>query len=217
VLQNKLLVEQTHAKIQEQRLALSRDLHDSLGAHLTLISSVVDGLKLHTANGNELVAHKINALSEFSESSISELKSTLWVLNEEVINMQHLKIKLLNFISAAAEAMEHITFRSTFKVDDNTLLNSKQAVHIYRLVQEIVNNAMKYANASEITITAQQENNTLTLHVNDNGNGFDYELVKEKSYGLQNIISRIKSINGEVAIKSSIGEGTQYTLHINLS
>lgn len=215
-LENELLKEQTYSKMQEQRLEISRDLHDSLGAQLTFINSILDGLKNSSAKLDEVVNSKINTLSDFSENSITELKNTLWVLNSKEINLDDLKKKILNFIKNASEAKEDVKFNFNFDVSENFDLNSKQAVNLFRAVQEIVNNALKYADASEIKIDVQQNDNTLAIKITDNGKGFDYEKEKNKSFGLTNIQNRILEVEGNLNIETSVGKGTKYEIDIKL-
>lgn len=216
VLENELLKEQTHSKMQEQRLEISRDLHDSVGAQLTLINSILDGLKSASSKLDATVNSKINTLSDFSENSIAELKNALWVLNSKEIYLDDLKSKILNFIRHASEAKDDVQFNFNFDVSENFNLNSRQAVNLFRAVQEIVNNALKYADASEIKIDAVQHEKNLTLKITDNGKGFDYNKEKNKSYGLRNIESRIAEVNGKVNLETESGKGTEYKIEMQL-
>lgn len=215
-LENELLEEQTYSKIQEQRLEISRDLHDSLGAQLTFINSIIDGLKNSSAKLDEVMKSKINTLSDFSENSIAELKNTLWVLNSKEINLDDLKKKILNFIKSASEAKEDVKFNFTFDVSENLSLNSKQAINLFRAVQEIINNALKYADASEIKMDVQQNGSTLAIQIADNGKGFDYIKEKNRSFGLTNIQNRILEVGGNLNIETSVGNGTKYEVNIKL-
>jgi|GEM_PF-956887 len=223
-LENELLKEQTHSKIQEQRLEISRDLHDSLGAQLTFINSILEGLKNASSRFDETVNSKINTLSNFSESSIIELKNTLWVLNSKEIYLDDLKNKILNFIKNASEAREDVKFNFSFDVSENFNLNSKQAVNLFRAIQEIINNALKYANATEIKIDVLQNNSPtspnadryLNIKIADNGIGFDYEKEKNKSFGLRNIQSRITAINATMNLKTALSQGTEYLIQLKV-
>jgi signal transduction histidine kinase len=62
----------------------------------------------------------------------------------------------------------------------------------------------------------QQNKNNLSIKISDNGKGFDYEKEKNKSFGLQNIESRITAINGTITLETAIEEGTMYTIQIEL-
>ena len=215
-LENELLKEHIHSKIQEQRLEISRDLHDSLGAQLTFVNSILDGLKNNASQLDDTTRSKINTLSDFSENSITELKNTLWVLNSKEIKLEDLRVRILNFIKNASEAKEDVKFNFDFDASENLKLNSKQAINLFRAIQEIINNALKYAGASEIDINIQQNSNQLAIKIADNGKGFDFQKEKNKSFGLQNIQSRITAINATINLETAIEKGTVYTIKIEL-
>lgn len=213
LLENRLLQEEAQIQMQQQRLEISRDLHDSLGSQLTLMNTVLDSIKADSRL-DEKTNSKIRKLSDFSEDSISELKSVLWVLNTNEIRMKDLKYKLLNLIKNAGEAKEDMQFLLNMNVNENKPLSGKQAINIFRVVQEIVNNAIKYSEAEVIKINLFEENNALCLNISDNGNGFDLETEKSKSFGLNNIQYRIEEIGGFVKISSS--GGTTFNIQIPL-
>lgn len=215
-LENELLQEQANVKMKEQRLEISRDLHDSIGSQLTFINSILDGIKSSSSTLDDKINSKINTLSDFSENSIAELKSVLWVLNSNEIHLQDLKSKLLNLIQNAGEAKENLKFRFDFDAKDNFQLGSKQAVNLFRVTQEIINNAMKYAKANEIKISVKQSDEVLLLQISDDGIGFDLEKAKNKSFGLTNIQNRISELGGKVAIETSEGNGTRYNIEAPL-
>ena len=215
-LENKLLEEQANAKIQEQRLEISRELHDSLGSQLTFISSILDGMKNSPAKMDETVNSKINTLSDFSENSINELKNTIWALNAKELKLDDLKMKLLNFIKNAAEAKEDVRFNFDFDVANNFQLNSKQAINLFRAFQEIINNALKYAKAKNISASVKQNGNNLKIGIADDGIGFNMAEAEQKSYGIGNIKSRIAEINGKLNINTAPNKGTNYQIEIGL-
>ncbi|MCB9032828.1 MAG: hypothetical protein H6553_03240 [Chitinophagales bacterium] len=213
-LENQLEKEQTNLKIQNQRIEISRDLHDSLGSQLIFMNSILDNLKSSDAIDNDVVKNKINTLSDFSENAISELKNTLWAMHSSNICLEDIRLKMLNFVNCATEAKEDIHFHLNFNILQNKQLDTKVAINIFRVFQEIINNAIKYADASSITIDLQQTKSSLLLQITDNGKGFDYELAKEKSYGLTNIENRIVEIKGKIEIKTAPKQGTYYKLEI---
>lgn len=215
-LENELIQQQANTKIQEQRLEISRDLHDSIGSQLTFINSILDGIKSSSSILDDKINSKINTLTDFSENSMAELKSVLWVLNSNEIYLQDLKLRLLNLIQNAGSAKKDLKFQFDFDVKDNLLLNSKQAVNLFRVTQEIVNNTIKYANANEIKIQIMQSENYLRLQISDDGIGFDLEKEKNKSFGLTNIQKRISELNGKVNIETSEGNGTKYEINVKL-
>ena len=207
---------ESEKQIQDQRLEIARDLHDSLGAQLTFIAAVSDGIKRNAVSGNEILRNKADTLTEFTENAISELKNALWVLNAEAIRLDDLKNKLLNFVKAAGEAREDVAFHFQFSIQDNFTVDSKWAVNIFRMVQEIINNASKYAEAKDLWINASQTGALLKLEIRDNGIGFDRETVKTNSYGLSNLQQRVQTMEGVMRMETEKGEGTNYFIEIPL-
>lgn len=215
-LENEILQEQNYIKLQEQRLDISRNLHDSIGAQLTFIQSIADSLKNSKDIPNTMYNEKLKQLSQHSENAILELRNTLWILHAESITLNDLKSKLLNFINQAAETFEHIEFNFQFDVLEEKKISSKFAIHVLSIVQELVNNAIKYANASQINITLTELSNTLSIQVNDNGIGFDVDSMQHKSYGLSNIQNRVKLMEGTLTINAQPQEGAMYLIQSNL-
>ena len=212
LLENELLQEQTLNVAQEQRLQISRDLHDSLGAQLTFVNTVLDGIKKSNASIDESLKSRINTVSEFSENAVRELKNTLWVMNSKEINISDLKFRIANYINSAAEAKEEVRFKFSFETFDNRQIQSKTAMNIFRVIQEIVSNAIKYSNASEVSVSLHQNDGELLIDVSDNGVGFDIDAMKTKSFGLNNIYKRVSDMQGTVELVSEKGLGTQYKI-----
>lgn len=215
-LENQLLQEQTHSKIQEQRLEISRELHDSLGSQLTFIKSVSDSLLNASEKSNNNLNARINTLSEFSENSIAELKNTIWALNSQQLNLSELKLKMLNFISSASEAKESMQFHFLFNIVSDYQLSSRQAINLFRVFQEILNNTIKYAEAKDVFIDISQIEKNLTIKISDNGIGFNFEEAKKKSFGLTNIQNRIEELKGKFSVETSEGNGTTYLIKLEL-
>jgi signal transduction histidine kinase len=96
---------------------------------------------------------------------------------------------------------------------DNNRFHQPLETTVYRIAQELINNALKHANASEIMVQLMQDNNRLHLTVQDNGIGFDHQKVDiQKSSGLQNLKARAESFNGTLEISSKQGEGTEISV-----
>lgn len=216
ILENKLLEEKSNYKIQEQRLNISRELHDSVGSQLTFIISILDNMKNSTAKLDNTMDKKIETLSNFANKSITELRDTIWVLNSKNIDLNELKNRILNFINNADESTENIQFYFNFDVINNVQLSSKQAINLFRIVQETVNNAIKHADATDIHIIINQLNSSLEMIAADNGIGFNFEEKKNKSFGLTNIQNRLSEINGTLEVQPAKYKGTKYCMKINL-
>ncbi|WP_026724910.1 tetratricopeptide repeat-containing sensor histidine kinase [Flavobacterium sasangense] len=215
-LENKLLEEQSNYKIQEQRLDISRELHDNVGSQLTFIISILDNLKSSSVQFDDAIDKKIDTLTNFANKSISELRDTIWVLNSKQLSLFELKTRMTNFIKDASESVDTISFHFDFDIQNDVQLSSKQAINLYRILQEIVNNAIKHANAKDISVSISQIENELQIKISDNGIGFDYESQKRKSFGLTNIKNRIQEINGNLEVESNETKGTNYSIKVKL-
>ena len=202
-------------QLHEQRLTISRDLHDNIGAQLTFVISSVDNLKF----GNQITDSKINnqltKISDFTKSTIVELRDTIWAMNTNEFTFDDLRSRIFNFIEKAKSAKEDVNF--IFQVDD-TLKDQKFSsiigINLYRTMQEAVNNAVKYAQADEISLKVQDQNSTIKIDIQDNGNGFDIETT-EFGNGLYNMQKRIEEVGGKLEITSALNKGT--TISILLS
>ena len=195
---------------------ISRELHDNVGSQLTFIISILDNLKGSSVQFDEVIDKKIDTLSNFANKSISELRDTIWVLNSKQLSLSELKSRMLNFIRDARESVDTIRFHFDFEIESDVELSSKQAINLYRILQEIVNNAIKHADAKDIFVAISQVENALQIKIQDNGVGFDYEAKKKKSFGLSNIHNRIQEINGTLNVESSKESGTSYVIQIQL-
>ncbi len=195
-------------QIQAQRLEIARDLHDSLGSQLTFIASASDGLKRNIAYLDENLKARADTLTNFTDSAIAELKNALWVLNSDEIRLEDLRNKLLNFIKAAGEAKEDIEYNFSFAIQENLLVDSKWAVNLFRIVQELINNAAKYSQATNMWIEAVQVESMFNLTIRDNGVGFDLRATTSTSYGLSNLKQRVERMDGTFSIQSVMGIGT---------
>lgn len=203
---------ETQNKLQEQRLNISRDLHDNIGAQLTFIISSVDNVKYGFDVKNAVLGSKLDNISTFTKDTIIELRDTIWAMNNNHITFEDLKVRILNFIEKAKLAKEDIHFK--FTIDEalqDITLSSIQGINIYRTIQEALNNAMKYAKASEIVIEAELREGIVKINIDDNGKGFDFETT-EIGNGLYNMKKRIEDIGGTLNVSSEIGKGTSINI-----
>ncbi len=204
---------ETQNKLQEQRLNISRDLHDNIGAQLTFIISSVDNIKYAFDITNKKLDNKLNTISSFAKETIVELRDTIWAMNSNEISFEDLEIRINNYTEKAKEVKDEISF--SIAVDEelkNQKLTSVQGMNLYRTIQEAINNAIKYANASIISVNIKKQEAQTKITILDNGIGFDPETI-EKGNGLQNMQKRIEEIGGKFSLTSSY-KGTQIDILI---
>lgn len=207
---------ETQNQLHEQRLSISRDLHDNIGAQLTFIISSVDNISFAFKFQNEKLEGKLQNISSFAKSTIDELRDTIWAMNSDEILVEDLRSRLLNFIEKAKTAKEEIDFQFTIdKRLSNLKLNSVFGMNVYRVVQEATNNAIKYANPKHIAVDMAMVEKQLLIKISDDGSGFDIENTT-KGNGLSIMEKRINNIGGIYSIQSQPGKGTLITLNLAL-
>ncbi len=206
-LQTALQQIETQKRLQEQRESISRDLHDNIGAQLTFIISSVNNIGFAFKNSDEKILRKLKSVADFTKSTIVELRDTIWAMNESHISFDQLKLRILNFVEKASE-MSQVEF--TFSIDED--LNARtftaiQGMNVYRIIQEAINNSLKYAEAKSISVSVYQDETQLTICISDDGRGFDREEITLGN-GLLNIEKRARELSGTFEI-SNKNPGTQ--------
>lgn len=200
--------------LQEQRLAISKDLHDNIGSQLTFIISSLDNLKYFEFTKDKLYS-KFDSIGTFTRSTITDLRDTIWAMNKEAITFEDLKTRTTNFIEAARTSLLGITFEFNYPENTETIsLNSLQGIDVYRIIQEAVNNAIKHAQATKIVVTFEVLKSTIEVSIIDNGIGFDVTTT-ETGNGLSTMQKRAAEINANFTIES-LQLGTKVSLKFDL-
>ena len=205
---------ETQNKLQSQRLAISKDLHDNIGAQLTFIISSVETAKFAPEIENTKLGNKLTKISDFTKDTIVELRDTIWAMNSNEISFEELKGRILNFIEKANDASENSVFK--FDIDanlDTIKLSSIAGMNVYRTIQEALNNALKYSKATIISVTIKKIEDKINIEITDNGIGFD----KNNSIngnGLNNMQKRIEEIGASFELISGLDKGTKISIKL---
>lgn len=205
---------ETQNKLQEQRLAISRDLHDNIGSQLTFIISSIDNIKYAFDIQNAKLDSKLNGISNFAKSTIIELRDTIWAMNKSEITFEDLQARIHNFMEKAQEAKEDICF--TFSVNPllkSNTFSSVEGMNLYRTIQEAINNSIKYAQPKNVTVNIEPDENGIAITITDDGKGFDREMVMMGN-GIHNMQKRIQDIEGDFDLVSKPNEGTKITIRL---
>ncbi|MEM7087592.1 MAG: tetratricopeptide repeat protein [Bacteroidota bacterium] len=212
-LKSALAAIETQNKLQEQRLRISRDLHDNIGAQLTFIISSIDNLKYGFKDIGEKLSTRLSGISSFTGNTIYELRDTIWAMNKNNITFEDLQARISNFIekaNIASDAMK-FSFTMTSEVDAQYTLTSVQGMNIYRVIQEAVNNAVKYSEAENISVVISEKNEHHHIQIMDDGKGFNISEIGAGN-GLNNMKKRSREIDAVFEINSEIDTGTSISL-----
>lgn len=193
---------------QEQLLSsISQDLHDDAGQQLTIINFQLENLKIDFPNCENNITSISESVGKLSQSlrQVSHSLNPNWLENNglfEAINHEITRIQKNKKIDLVLVGENS---KRKFK-------NGEQIV-IFRIFQELLNNALKYAKASKIEVSITTKP-TFKITITDNGIGFDVDktVCKTNSIGIQNCIDRAKIINYSFKIESEINKGTTIIL-----
>lgn len=205
----KIMEQESRIRLEKERFRISRDLHDNLGAELTLISFLVDGRvqKNEGSTGNE----DLENIGKHTRSAMAQLRETIWAIHEENTEIWQLADKVRDH---ARKMFSGADTEIRVKADESgATLKPHQTLHIYRVCQEVINNAAKYAGCSLFTADMEVRDGILRIHLRDDGKGFDAS-VQKTGYGLQNMKSRMAELGGGCDLESTPGRGTHVWLTI---
>lgn len=201
-------------RLQEQRFAISRDLHDNIGVQLTFIILSVDQLKKSFQPMGEKAIQRLDLIKSFTQSTIIELRDTIWAMNKTEMIFGDLKERLWSFIEKARFSDE---VRFSFEMDESLeemKLSSFEGITIYRIIQESVHNAFKHAEAENISISIQKAvHSGIEIRIEDDGKGFIMEKA-EFGNGILNLQKRVSDLKGKIDIESTIRKGTKIRIEL---
>lgn len=204
--EKQLQVSESMLKGEEQeRQRIAQDLHDSIGGMLT-------GLKFKIAgehSGNDDLA---NELPQKLNDILGEVRRISHNLMPESLR----QFGLIAAMEQLCLAMKNNNVMIQFEnYEDEVHVDFQKGLAIYRVVQEAISNALKYADADLIIVQVSKSAGTLLVLIEDNGKGFDPAIVNY-GMGLNNMVNRIKWINGSIDVQSKPGSGTQIEIGVSV-
>ena len=199
----KLLKEESKARqVTQERLRISRELHDNIGARLTHIISSLD-IQLYK---NKEGAEGIEKINDFARETMTQLRETIWAVGDSTIFFSELAARIEQY-TAQVDRMSAVSFLFDNKTAQDFELNSVQTINFYRIVQEAINNALKYSQAKNITVLLLQKAQEQQIIIHDNGKGFDAKK-SAAGTGIEGMKRRAQEAGGSCEVKSDIGKGT---------
>src|SRR5258705_2786416 len=190
-----------------QRNKIGQELHDNVNQVLSVVKLYLDMMDKNHSQRDEL----LDKSREYLNNAIQEIRllSRQQVTPLKTINIKELIDELIRDLNVNSRGGTKFHCR----IADNLSIDEDLKLNIYRIVQEQVNNILKYSEASQATVSISENKGTVFVSIIDNGKGFD-PVLKRKGIGISNIINRIESFNGEVVIDSSPGGGCKLEIRI---
>ncbi|MBF31633.1 MAG: hypothetical protein CL529_10715 [Aequorivita sp.] len=194
----------THNLIKAQeaeRTRVARELHDSVGQKLMLLT------KKTKTNGNL-------EMESLANNTLQELRAISRGLHPAILERLGPTAAIRNMVD---EVDSNTDIFFTHEIDDiDALLSREASLHLYRIIQEVLNNMVKHADAKAASVIIEKKESTIETTIADNGKGFEMsEKIKSgTSLGMKTILERAKILHSKIDIKSQPNKGTTITLTI---
>jgi signal transduction histidine kinase len=205
-LENTLKIETMQSMLagqESERQRVAQDLHDSVGGLLAAIKIQLETMlskKPERAQDDDWI--KIKALLD---ETVSETRHIARNMQPSALLEFGLVTALRDLTNRVhGEGVPHITFQHFGEFAD---LNREIALNCYRIIQELIQNSLKHAQATEIMVQITRTDNQVALLVEDDGTGFDPES-NQKGMGTDNVARRAQFLKGELSVQSAKGQGT---------
>jgi two-component system sensor histidine kinase DegS len=199
---------------EEERKRVSREIHDGpaqMLANVMMRSELIE--RVYRERGAEEGFKEIRNLRQNVRNALYEVRRIIYDLRPMALDDLGLIPTLKKYMNTIEEynGNTKIHFESLGCLEDQRL-SSRFEVALFRLAQEAVTNALKHAEATEITVKVEVTKETITMLIKDNGKGFDvneFKKIKDKkSFGLIGMKERLDLLDGKMTINSKIGLGT---------
>jgi signal transduction histidine kinase len=190
---------------ERERTRVARDLHDGLGGALSGIKLKLSGQhKTNTPVTDEIILQL--------EDSIGELRRIARNMMPESLMRLGLETALRDLCAAMADKSREIEFQANGISKELTLISQ---INIYRIIQELLSNAIRHSDATRIIVQCIQDNENFLITVEDNGRGFNADSTQHTNgIGLSNIHNRVNYLRGKLDITSAIDEGTSVNIEL---
>ncbi|MBN2814290.1 MAG: PAS domain S-box protein, partial [Bacteroidales bacterium] len=189
---------------EDERKRFARDLHDEIGPLISALKIYTNTfLETNDAARKDKIARQIGSIMRDVIDSIKIISNDL---SPHILENFGLKAAIQSFIDLFSKNVD-IIFQSN--LDNLRFPNTTESL-IYRIIKELINNTVKHANASQISINLDYFETVLVCNYRDNGIGFDWEQQSgfpSKGLGISNIMARIRSLGGELEVQSKPGQG----------
>jgi len=198
----------------KERKRIAQDLHDRLGSMLSTVKHHFSAME--------------TKITELRDQNMVQYNTAITLLDDAVREVRHISHDMLSGtlvkfgLSAALQDLKNsIEVPGKLAVELNLFgldhrLDNEVEIAVYRIIQELVGNSLKHAQASEMTIQLTLSDDNLNVMVEDNGRGFDTKNITSDGIGLQNIYERIKRLNGTYHLDTAIERGTTFVIDIPL-
>ena len=197
--------------MEKERARIANDLHDDVGPVLSVIKFQIDGVEAGTEEDQEEL-----------DKATEQIDGLMKKLREISANLMPSSLLRKGLVAASAEFLEKVQktgiFDVSFTNNLETEVSQEQRINTFRILQEVVHNAIKHSKASRLEVDLSEKEGRLQLLIRDNGKGFDYNLLKNESagFGLRSLKSRAELMGGTLRVETKESVGSAFLFDIPL-
>jgi signal transduction histidine kinase len=187
--------------MEDERRRVSRDLHDEIGAALSMLRLQVGQISSEKESNTQNLIVGSKQLIDNTIENVRRISNDMLPSGLEEFGLKYAIEVLCDKVESASKLIINLNVGSLTRLDNRLELG------LYRILQELLNNTLKHANATEVNIDFMNQNEQLIISYQDNGQGFDLEKLSKRGLGLKNIESRISMIKGHLKYDTSLEKG----------
>ncbi|MET0786712.1 MAG: sensor histidine kinase [Paenisporosarcina sp.] len=210
--QNVTMIKQAEqAAMTEERQKIARELHDAVSQQLFALSMLASAAERTAIREPQQAVPLIQKMSALSVKTLNEMRALL-------LHLRPMDLQNKSLYTAISELIEELESRTDvifeFRFPEECCLSQGSEEHVYRMVQEVLANCLRHAEAKLVKIIGKKSGDYFSLMIRDDGKGFDPSKKKQTSYGLITIRERCEEIGGTARLFAREGQGTEWTFHI---
>jgi signal transduction histidine kinase len=203
------------AAIAAERSRLARDLHDSVTQSLYSMTLFAEAARrLIASKDQESVEEYLSQLCETSQQALKEMRLLVYELRPSTLEEEG----LVGVLRQRLDTVEkRAGVEAQLSAEGQLDLPKKIEEGLYRIAQEALNNSLKHAAATAVTVRLQIEGNLLTMEITDDGRGFEVDAAADTGgIGLSSMQERAEKLNGDLRIVSTPGKGTKVQVRVKV-
>jgi signal transduction histidine kinase len=214
-LENLLAIERVKAQEAEAiRKRVAMDFHDEMGNQLASITAIINMINIRQSKKDFNIEDLLARLNQHAQTLFYGTKDFIWSIDPK---SDKIEVILINIKDFGEDLFDKTGMAFTFNnelEDQNIIFGGGSSRHITLICKEIFTNIVKHAHCQNVQVKVRNSDEHLCITIKDDGCGFDMTGFKKHGFGLENMRLRAKKINGEIAIESKPGLGTEITLKV---
>ncbi len=208
--ENRAVTALIQSHLEEERRALARELHDELGQLLTAVSTIATAIKQQSSAEPSVVAQRAATIVDLTARMYDAMHRLVRELRPLALDQLGLADALSELVGITNHAQQTLSVTLQCSALES-LLDEQVQITAYRIVQEAINNTMRHARASHMSIRLQVQrqasDSVLCMHVSDNGQGVELAALTNARFGLRGMRERVQGLGGHFQVYSQPGQG----------